>query len=110
MRVTELAQKLGYEIVNTSFADNDITTGYTSDLLSDVMANAEEGCVLITIQAHKNTIAVATMVGASAILICNSRQIPQDMIDAANQESLPLLRTNQNQYEASYRVYGVLGA
>jgi len=108
MTVTELAKTLNFEIVNTSYADGEVTTGYTSDLLSDVMANAAEGCLLITIQAHKNTIAVATMVGASAILICNGRQIPEDMIQAANDESLPILRTSLNQYQASYRVHDVI--
>ena len=39
--------------------DLEIQNGYTSDLLSDVMGNAPEDSVLITIQAHKNTIAVA---------------------------------------------------
>ncbi|NPV39483.1 hypothetical protein BREVNS_1408 [Brevinematales bacterium NS] len=110
MTVTEIAKALGFEVVNTSYADGEVTTGYTSDLLSDVMANAEEGSLLITIQAHKNTIAVATMVGASAILICNARQIPEDMIQAADSESLPLLRTPLNQYQASYRVHDLIKA
>ncbi|URA09306.1 hypothetical protein [Thermospira aquatica] len=110
MTVTELAKTLNFEIINTSYADGEVTTGYTSDLLSDVMANADEGCVLITIQAHKNTIAVATMVGASAILICNHREIPEDMVQAADNESLPLLRTSLNQYQASYQVHKILNA
>lgn len=42
--------------------------GYTSDLLSDVMAHIKEDDALITIQAHKNTIAVASLTGASAVI------------------------------------------
>ena len=38
-------------------------TGYSSDLLSDVMANAKADGVLVTVQAHKNAVAVASLVG-----------------------------------------------
>jgi hypothetical protein len=78
-----------------------VTGGYTSDLLSDVMANAETGCLLITIQAHNNTVAVAALAGASGILICNKREIPDDMIESAKREQLALFRTPHNQFEAS---------
>jgi len=88
--------------------DKEILAAYTSDLLSDVMAHAQEGQALITIQAHKNTIAVATLFGASCIIVCNSRPVPEDMRAAAAQEGLPLIRTGLNQYEVSGLLYTAL--
>ena len=38
----------------------DVTAGYASDLLSDVLANAPEGGVLVTLQVHLNVVAVAS--------------------------------------------------
>jgi hypothetical protein len=86
-------------------ADVDITRGYASDLLSDVMGNAPEESVLITIQAHKNTIAVATLAGIVAVVICNGRDIPADMVDAAKDEGIALFRTEENQFSVSGRIF-----
>ncbi|HON89165.1 MAG TPA: hypothetical protein P5519_07765 [Spirochaetia bacterium] len=98
-------ERFDFEQVVVTNADRTITGGYTSDLLSDVMANAQEGQVLITIQAHKNSIAVATLIGMPAIIICNTRPVPEDMIEAAEKESIALFRTQKNQFEVSGILY-----
>ena len=81
-----------------------IACAYTSDLLSDVMAHAPEGCVLITVQNHLNTVAVATLVGCRAILVCHGREVPDDMLAAATRERVAVLRTRLSQFEASCRI------
>ncbi len=81
--------------------DADVVTGYTSDLLSDVLANAEEDSVLITIQAHKNSVAVSSIAGCTAIIVCNNRIIPEDMIEAAKENDVALFLTDLTQYESS---------
>ncbi len=90
--------------------DLPVTGGYTSDLLSDVMANAGEGCLLITIQAHNNTVAVAALAGAVGILVCNNRPVPDDMIESARREGIAVFRTSRNQFEASCMLGNRLGA
>ena len=86
-----------------------IACAYTSDLLSDVMAHAPEACVLITVQNHLNTVAVATLVGCRAILVCHHREIPADMAEVAAAERVAVLRTRLNQFEASCRIGRKLG-
>ena len=83
--------------------------GYTSDLLSDVMGNAEEDSVLITIQGHKNTIAVASLIGMRAVVLCNSRSASDDMIEAAIKEGIAVFTTEANQFLASCRIGALLG-
>src|SRR5208282_1341526 len=83
MRISELAQSLGLEVAQGGYADREISTGYSSDLLSDVMANAKADGVLVTVQAHKNAVAVASLVGLAAVVVCNSRPLPDDMVEAA---------------------------
>jgi hypothetical protein len=109
MRTGELAAALGCEVLQGEFADSELGGGYTSDLLSDVMAHAAAGEVLITIQAHKNTVAVAVLVGMPAIIVCNSRPVPADMLEAARSEGVAILRTSQSQYLVSGRLYTLLG-
>ncbi|MFP4010229.1 MAG: hypothetical protein ACLFUM_00865 [Spirochaetaceae bacterium] len=108
MTVSELGSALGYECIQEHFEDVRLRDGYTSDLLSDVMANAPEDSVLITIQAHKNTVAVATLAGIRAVVVCNSRPVPDDMIDAARAESLAVFRTEKNQFRVTTEIAAAL--
>ena len=107
MTIREAAQVLGAEIVQDEFEDSDLSGVYTSDLLSDVMANAKDGGALITIQAHKNTVAVATLVNISVLIICNSRPLPEDMLVAAKEEGIAVLLTKENQYKVSGKLYAL---
>lgn len=89
-------------------ASADIHAGYASDLLSDVMAHCPDGAVLVTVQNHTNTIAVATLVGAAAIVICHGRDIPPEMREAAETQHVAILRTPLSQFEATCVVAEVL--
>ncbi|MBN2435339.1 MAG: hypothetical protein JXK07_08750 [Spirochaetes bacterium] len=108
MRVSEVAAKTGIEIVTKSFNDIEVANGYTSDLLSDVMGFAEEESLLITIQAHKNTVAVASQLDLAGIVICNGRRIPEDMRLAAEQEGIAILQTEENQFVTSHKIYSAI--
>ena len=108
MTIREAAKALGAVFVQDEFEDAGLSGAYTSDLLSDVMANAKDGGALITIQAHKNTVAVATLVNISVIVICNSRPIPDDMIAAAKEEGIAIILTKENQYKVSGKLYAML--
>jgi hypothetical protein len=109
MKAKEVANQLELTTVQSAGGEGEITTGYTSDLLSDVMANAQDGAILITIQAHKNTVAVASLAGCPAIIICNGRPIPDEMIEAAKQEEVAIYSTENNQYQISGRLHTLLG-
>jgi hypothetical protein len=108
MTLREAAAALKAEMIQDAFEDAPLTGAYTSDLLSDVMANAKDGGALITIQAHKNTVAVATLVNIRLIIICNNRPIPEDMIEAARDEGIALIRTRENQYTVSGKLWELL--
>ena len=62
MTVRELATQLKLEVCcGAAGLDKEIKGGYTSDLLSDVMGNAREGNIWITLQTHKNIMAIASL-------------------------------------------------
>jgi len=108
MTIREIATALGAEICQDEFEDKPVSGAYTSDLLSDVMANAHDSGALITIQAHKNTVAVATLVGVSVIIICNSRPLPPDMTEAARDEGIAVIRTKENQFTVSGKIWDLM--
>ena len=78
-----------------------VAHAYTSDLLSDVMGHCGDESVLVTIQNHLNTIAVCTLVGIEAIVICHDRPVPDDMKEAAAREGVALVSTPLSQFEAA---------
>jgi len=108
MRITDLAAQLGAETVEAPDPAAEVREGYTSDLLSDVIAHAPSESVLITIQGHLNTVAVATLAGIRAILLANGRPAPDDMRAAARREGVAILRSPENQFALSHRVHRLL--
>ena len=74
MQMGEIADKLGLKNLTPeigSAAENQVKAGHCSDLLSDVLANAPDGSVLVTIQVHVNVIAVAVHAGLSAVIFAS---------------------------------------
>jgi hypothetical protein len=108
MRLQELARSLNLREL-TPAADatvgngaSDITQGYASDLLSDVLAHAPVGGILVTLQVQPNVIAVASMAGLRAVIFsCNRVPDSQD-IERAAAEDLSL-------YVASADTFDVVG-
>jgi hypothetical protein len=109
MKTSELAN-LGFDCLQDRYEDGELIGGYTSDLLSDVMAHLKAGQVLITLQAHKNTIAVASLADAAAVVFCHGRKVETEVIDAAAKEGIALFRTSGNQFETTLAVGRALGA
>lgn len=101
LTAAQLADKLKLEAMYEPYENTEIETGFSSDLLSDIMGNCPDDAALISIQAHTNTVAVATLVGAAAILIASSRPVPEEMIAAARAEDIPLFRSDMNQFQLS---------
>jgi serine kinase of HPr protein (carbohydrate metabolism regulator) len=75
------------------FSTMQVTTGYTSDLLSCVMTGAEDQCIWITLMAHNNIIAVASLLDVAAVIITENAQPDENTIARANQQSITLLST-----------------
>ena len=65
--------------------DREINGGYTSDLLSDVMGHADSGKVWITLQTHKNVIAIASLKELAAVVLIKGNVPDADMLAAASE-------------------------
>jgi len=108
MKLSEFVTTTGFEVLCLPDASVTVDEGYTSDLLSDVVANCPENSVLITVQNHTNTVAVCTLVEAVAFVITHDREITQEMIELARKQELALFRTPLNQFQATCVVANVL--
>ena len=75
--------------------------GYSSDLLSCVMAGAKKGRVWITLQAHLNIVAVAALTEVAAVIITENAQPDDASIARANQQGVILLSTPHPTYQVN---------
>jgi len=108
MRLQTLSDTLQYDALFLPDPEAEILDGYTSDLLSDVMANAPDEGVLITIQAHKNTIAVCGLAGLKAVVLCNGREPDEGMKEAAASDGIAIFSTPKTQFQVSAEIAGIL--
>jgi serine kinase of HPr protein (carbohydrate metabolism regulator) len=85
-----------------------VTGGYTSDLLSDVMGHADAGRIWITLQAHKNVMAIASLKELAAIVLIKGITPDPDTIALSNQEEIPILGSSLRAFEFSGKLYEFL--
>jgi hypothetical protein len=73
------------------FSSINVDSGYTSDLLSCVMTGAKSKSVWVTLIAHGNIVAVATLLELNAIIITENAQPDGNTISKANEEGIVIL-------------------
>jgi predicted transcriptional regulator len=109
MKVSDLVEQLELTVFSGEKGlSNLITGGYTSDLLSDVMGGACENQVWITLQTHKNVMAVASLKDLAGVILVKGFKPDADMEEESNVLNIPVLGTNMEAFEVSGRMYGLL--
>nr|WP_321409832.1 DRTGG domain-containing protein [uncultured Carboxylicivirga sp.] len=109
MKVTDIIEKLNLKVIaGAEGLQNEVTGGYTSDLLSDVMGNADEGQVWITLQTHRNVMAVASLKEVAAVIIVKGLEAEESTISQSNDEGIPLLSSDLETFELSGQLYQLL--
>jgi len=109
MLVKEVAEKLGLKILAAG-QDQEVTGGYVSDLLSDVIANAEEGCLWITVQRHLNIVAVAQLKKLAGIVLSRGGEPDAAVLARAAQEGLFILSTPADSFTIAGKLYPLVCA
>lgn len=111
MKVREIADKLNLKVLSgDNGLDNEIDGCYVSDLLSDVMGNADSGNIWITLQTHKNIMAVASLKELACIILVKNLIPNEDTISQSNEENIPILQTSLSTYEICGKIYSILNS
>jgi predicted transcriptional regulator len=109
MKTADIVKALNLTIYSGGIAlDKNVSGGYVSDLLSDVMGNAHEGQVWITLQTHKNIMAVATLKDLPAIILVKGMKPDADTLLKSEEEGLPILGTELDTFTICGRLYELL--
>jgi hypothetical protein len=106
MKLNQIIEKLQLEIrTGGNRLDVDVARGYASDLMSDVMANANEGDLWITLQIHQNIVAVAVMRSLAGIILVNGREPDAETIRKAKAEEVPIMISTMPTFELVGRLF-----
>jgi len=85
--------------------DREISGGYASDLMSDVIAHSKKDNIWITLQVHQNIVGVASLKELAGIIIVNNREPEEETLKKAEQENIPILVTELPTFEIVGRLY-----
>ncbi len=86
----------------------EIRGGYTGDLLSDVMANSNEGDVWITRQVHQNIVAVASLKEHAGIILVHGSEPAKDTLEKAVKGGVPIMVSDLPGFEVIGRLYALM--
>lgn len=81
--------------------------GHSSDLMSDVLANAPAGGVLVTIQTHINVIAVSVHAGLTAVIFSSGMMPEERVIKRAVEEGLLLFVSDDSTFNIVGKLYAL---
>ena len=110
MNLETIAHELGLEHLTPALdapVTAELTAGYASDLLSDVLANAPECGVLVTLQVHLNVVAVASHAELAGVIFSSGRVPDAEVIAKAVAEDLRLYATDADTFEVVGRLFAL---
>lgn len=90
--------------------DTEIKGGYVSDLLSDVMGFAREGELWITLQAHVNVVAIASLKELPAIVLVKGIKPGEAVIEKAKEEGVAILGSSEGTFATGGKLFNLLNS
>ncbi len=109
MKIADIITKMDLTVYSGGNGlSREVNGAYVSDLLSDVMGNAQEGQIWITLQSHKNIIAVAGLKELAGIILVKGIKPDQDTIIKSEEEDLPVLGINMDTFNVAGKLFEIL--
>lgn len=112
MTLNEVKEILEAEVlVGEDQMDLEVTAGASADLMSDVLAFAKSGALLLTGLTNPQVVRTSHILDITAIVIVRGKRPLPDTIELARELHIPILATRYILYEAVGRLYakGIAG-
>ena len=105
MKVSEIQKVLSAKQFNDVEEELSVDYGYSCDLMSDVLAFAQNNDVLLTGTVNPQVIRTCQMVDIRVIVFVCCKEPTQELIDQATKAGILLLGTHYSMYMASSLLY-----
>jgi len=109
MTAMQVSETIGLKVLAVGI-DQEVTGGFTSDLLSDVIANADEGALWITVQRHINIVAVAQLKKVAGIVLAGNAVPDAAVVEKAALEKIFIFQSRDSAFAVSGKLYALLAA
>jgi predicted transcriptional regulator len=98
-------------IVGEEHMDLEVKTAFGADLMSDVLAFAKAGSLLLTGLTNSQVIRTANILDIAAIILVRGKKPSTETINLAKELKIPLLTTKYILFETAGRLYvkGIVG-
>lgn len=110
MKLLDIAQRLNLRNLTPEKETEqqaEVWSGHSCDLLSDVLANAPQGGLLVTIQVHLNVIAVCVHAELKAVIFAGGMVPEESVIQKGIEEGLVLYATEESAFDTVGKLYAL---
>ncbi|MDA8234562.1 MAG: iron-sulfur binding hydrogenase [Clostridia bacterium] len=105
MKIKQIINELALEVIVPPRGDYEVQSGYTGDLLSQVVARADRDFIWITIQNHLNVIAVACLLNLAGVILAEGIEPIPEAVEKAREEGVCLLSSPEGSFELGGKLY-----
>lgn len=105
MKVQDIIDILGAEVINEGDMDAEIKTACGSDMMSDVLAFVKEQSVLLTGLVNPQVVRTADMMDMHCIVFIRGKSPDDTIIELAKQRDITILKTRYRMFTACGKLY-----
>ncbi len=112
MKLREVKDILNADvIVGEDKLDIEVETAFGADLMSDVLAFAKAGSMLLTGLTNTQVVRIANVLDIAAIILVRGKKLSTEAISLAKDIHIPILTTKYILFETAGRLYakGIVG-
>jgi predicted transcriptional regulator len=112
LKLSEIKEILNADvIVGEEKLDIEVKTAFGADLMSDVLAFAKAGSLLLTGLTNTQVVRIANVLDIAAIILVRGKKPPAETLSMAKNLQIPILTTKYILFETAGRLYakGIVG-
>ncbi len=106
MKISEIKDILSAEVIcGEELLDNEVSSAFGSDMMSDVLAYAKSDSVLLTGLVNPQTIRTALMLDIEAIVFVRAKKLTDEVVALARESGVAVLSTKYRMFETCGKLY-----
>jgi len=112
LKLSEIKEILNADvIIGEEKLDIEVKTAFGADLMSDVLAFAKAGSLLLTGLTNTQVVRIANVLDIAAIILVRGKKPPAETLSMAKNLQIPILTTKYILFETAGRLYakGIVG-
>lgn len=108
MTVQDLFDAKVFELINEGELNKEIVSPFCCDLLSVAMSKIPACSAWVTIMGNMNTIAVASLMEVSCVILAEGMELDEESLKKAKEEGITIFYTDIAIFQAALKVYQLL--